>query len=137
MEKKYISYEEDLLEALQDHQEALAYLNAALLDDDPRIFLMALKDVLAAQNIDISKFARDADITRQNIYRILSKKGNPRWENLTSLLHALGFYVQLTEKDSTVEPLPIDKKLYKMLSRQAIKQGVSLAELAHEKLSRK
>ena len=52
-------------------QEALAYLNAALQDEDPQIFLLALKDVLKAQDIDISAFAQEANITRQNIYRIL------------------------------------------------------------------
>jgi len=108
------------------------------LDEDHRVFLLALKHVLVAQNIDISEFAKIADITRQNIYRILSNKGNPRWENLTSLLEALGLQLQLTKKTGkVVEPLIIDEKLYKSLTRQAIKQGVTVSELAHEKLSRK
>lgn len=144
MERKHTNYEEGLLEALQNEQEALAYLNAALLDEDPRIFLLALKHVLVAQNIDISKFAQIAEIARSNIYRILSKKGNPRWENLTSLLQALGLQIQLTKKEDSetkkrnkIEPLVIDQRLYRALIRQATKQGITISQLAHEKLSRK
>jgi len=144
MERIHKKYEDILSEILQDEQEALAYLNEALLDEDHRIFLIALKRVLAAQNIDISKFAQIADITRPNIYRILSKKGNPRWENLTSLLQALDLQIHLTKKENAVpkktnniESLVIDKKLYRSLMRQATKQGITVSELAHEKLSRK
>lgn len=77
MKKELTNYEKNLLEALKDHDESLAYLNAALQDEDQRVFLLALKDVLTAQSIDISAFAIESNITRQNIYRI-SNKGNPR-----------------------------------------------------------
>lgn len=139
METGHKKYEEILFKILQDEQEAVAYLNEALLDEDPRIFLIALKDVLAARNIDISKFAEKIELSRQNIYRMLSKKGNPRWENLTSLLQALGLHIQLTKsiEKTEVEPLIIDKKLYRSLARQAAQQGISFSKLAHEKLSRK
>lgn len=136
MKRKHRNYEESLIESLKDHQEALAYLNAALQDEDPQIFLLALKDVLKAQDIDISAFAQEANITRQNIYRILSSKGNPRWENLTSLLNALGLQIQLSDKSRKVEPIAIDKKLLKTLSKQASKQGISLDALIFEKLSK-
>lgn len=49
--KRLINYQDDLIESLKDQQEALAYLNAALLDEDPRIFLIALKNVLLAQTL--------------------------------------------------------------------------------------
>ena len=137
MTKKYQNYEESLLEALKDPQEALAYLNAALIDEDQRVFLLALKDVLKAQDIDITSFAQEANLTRQNIYRILSKAGNPRWQSLTSLLDALGLQVRLTNKYETVTELfPLDKKLHKKLLRQAIQQGVSLDEFITAKLSK-
>jgi DNA-binding phage protein len=44
--KRTIDYEENLLKALQDPEEALAYLDAALMDEDPNVFLLALKHVL-------------------------------------------------------------------------------------------
>ena len=134
--KKLTNYEKNLLEALKDHDEALAYLNEALQDEDPRILLIALKNVLTAQNIDISAFAIESNITRQNIYRILSSKGNPRWENLTSLLNALGLQMHLVDKKRKFEPIKVDKKLLNTLSKQATKQGITLDALIYDKLSK-
>jgi DNA-binding phage protein len=42
-------YEEYLLSQLKDSEEAAAYLNAALQDDDPHVFLLALRDIAEAQ----------------------------------------------------------------------------------------
>lgn len=47
--KRFTDYHEDLLYDLQDPHEAQAYLNAALQDEDERVFLIALKDILEAQ----------------------------------------------------------------------------------------
>jgi probable addiction module antidote protein len=136
MKRKYRTYEESLHEALKDHDEALAYLNAALEDEDPKMFLLALKDVLIAQGIGIADFAQESSITRQNMYRILSEKGNPRWENLTSLLNALELQMHLSGKKSKVQPINIDQKLLKSLSKKAAKQGIGLETLINQKLSK-
>jgi len=132
MKRKHRDYQESLLESLKDTKEAIAYLNAALADDDPRVFLLALKDVLTAQDIDITSFAEESGITRQNIYRIFSTKGNPRWGSLTSLLNVLGLQIHLAPKKN--ESFIIDKKLHKRLATEASKHGISLNELINEKL---
>jgi len=49
MKKKFRSYQEKLLEDLRDPELAHLYLNEALTDEDPRMFLLALKDVHEAQ----------------------------------------------------------------------------------------
>lgn len=46
MRIKHRNYEDSLIEALKDSEKAIAYLNAALMDEDQRVFLLALKDVL-------------------------------------------------------------------------------------------
>ena len=46
-------YRKDLLQRLQDPDYVEAYLNAALLDGDPLVFLMALKDVTDAKSSGI------------------------------------------------------------------------------------
>jgi probable addiction module antidote protein len=97
--KKYADYQDWLLEELQDPQLALAYLNKALTDKDPRVFLVALKDVLEARGGDISTLAQEARLSRQNIYRMLSKRGNPRWNSLTSLFDTMGLQVHLSSKN--------------------------------------
>lgn len=94
-------FNEYLNARLQDRKLALDYLNEALNDEDERVFLLALKDVIAAQGGDISALAREAKLNRQNIYRMLSKKGNPRWDSLTSLFNVLGLQMQLSIKNNT------------------------------------
>ena len=46
---KVKNYKEHLLEQLQNAEESAAYLNAALHDDDPHSFLLALRDIAEAQ----------------------------------------------------------------------------------------
>lgn len=45
MKRKLRDYQEKLLEDLQDPTLASHYLNEALVDEDPRAFLLALKNV--------------------------------------------------------------------------------------------
>jgi len=84
-------YQEKLMEDLQDPELAHAYLNEALMDPDPRIFLLALKNVYEARGIEMTQLAHDTQLNRENLYRILSKKGNPTLTSLISLLHNTGF----------------------------------------------
>jgi len=88
--KNLRDYQKKLLEELQDPEEAEAYLNAALSDDDPRVFLLALKNVIEAQNQSMATLARKAKLNRENLYRMLSKKGNPKISSIIPVLNALG-----------------------------------------------
>ena len=51
--RKFVNYEQELHTLLQDPQEALEYLNDALKDEDERVFLLALKDILEAEQFYI------------------------------------------------------------------------------------
>ncbi len=82
------SYRDSLLENLQDPAGAAAYLDAALEDEDSRVFLLALRDVAEARGI--SRVAAEADLNRESLYRMLSEEGNPRLSSLEALLHAFG-----------------------------------------------
>ena len=88
--KRLMDYQERLLEDLQDPIEAQAYLNAALLDEDPRIFLLALKNVIEAQDKGMSDLAKKTKLNRENLYRMLSKKGNPKISSIIPVLNSLG-----------------------------------------------
>lgn len=98
--RKHRDYRESLLQDLQDPKESLAYLNAALIDEDQRVFLLALKDVLEAQGGSFSKLSKEAQLNRENLYRMFSEKGNPKLTNLRSVLHVLGWElaIQLGKK---------------------------------------
>lgn len=82
------SYRDSLLERLRDPAEAAAYLDAALEDEDSRVFLLALRDVAEARGI--SSVAAEANLNRESLYRMLSEEGNPRLSSLDALLHTLG-----------------------------------------------
>lgn len=88
-------FQEFLLELLQDPQEASAYLKAALADEDERVFLLALRDVWEARGGNITELAEETELNAQNLYRMLSKKGNPRFTSLKAVLHALGFEMDI------------------------------------------
>lgn len=94
--KIYKDYNEFLGERLKNPTLAIAYLNEALHDEDQNVFLIALKDVIDAQNKDMSELAKEAHISRQSCYRMLSQKGNPRWNNITSLISAMGLQVEIS-----------------------------------------
>jgi len=96
--KEYVDYQEILLEELKNPEFAVGYLNESLKDKDQRVFLLALKNVFQAQGGDMTSLAKEINISRQNIYRILSTRGNPRWENLSSLLDKMGLEIQLSLK---------------------------------------
>lgn len=94
--KRSKSYREALLERLKVSSEAVAYLNAALQDEDTRVFLVALRDIVDA-NGGISMLAKETELNRETLYRTLSMKGNPTIENLILILDTLGFELQVKE----------------------------------------
>jgi probable addiction module antidote protein len=84
------SYKDDLLETLADPVEAREYLNAALEDENPEVFLLALRDVIEA-NRTISELFRTTNRDRESLYRSLSKEGNPQLNSIRSILNQIGF----------------------------------------------
>jgi probable addiction module antidote protein len=88
------NYKEHLLKQLQNPKEAAAYLNAALQDDDSHVFLLALRDIAEAKG-GMSWLADESDLNRENLYRTLSLKGNPRFFNLLAVLDAIGLEISI------------------------------------------
>jgi probable addiction module antidote protein len=86
-------------QSLKDRKEAESYLNAALDDEDRRVFLVALRNVAEAQG-GVSKVARTCKLNRESLYRMLSKKGNPSFESLGKLLSSMGFRLAVEKKDA-------------------------------------
>ncbi|MCX5733055.1 MAG: putative addiction module antidote protein [candidate division NC10 bacterium] len=96
MTKPSVGYEQGLKEALADPEEAAAYLNAALEDGSQDVFLLALRDVANARGL--THLARETSLNRENMYRILSEKGNPQLSSLAALLDALGLKLAVEPK---------------------------------------
>jgi probable addiction module antidote protein len=88
--KRAKAYQPELIESLRNHREAEDYLNAALEEDDPELFLLALRNVAEAQG-GVAQLADKAKLNRESLYKMLSQRGNPEPRRLDALLHALGF----------------------------------------------
>ncbi len=93
------NYEEGLKVALRNPDEAAAYLNAALEESDQEIFLLALRDI--AEVHGFSQVAQNAQLNRENLYRMLSSTGNPQLSTLSALLRSMGLRLAV-EVDSSV-----------------------------------
>lgn len=98
MFKKPISYQEDRNERLKDPEYAAEYIKAALEEDEPKVFLMALRNVADAQGI--SQLAKKSHLSRENLYTTLSAKGNPRLSSLYAIMNALGLNLTVEPKAS-------------------------------------
>lgn len=84
-----VSHRERLVEELRaDPALAAEYLNAAAEDNDPRVYLTALRTVAEAQGM--AKVAKAAGVPRESLYRALSAGGNPRFSTLHAILKAAG-----------------------------------------------
>ena len=81
--------EDYLVEKLRDPEEALEYLRAAFKEGDREVILLAIRDVINARE-GMEIFAKKSKVNRQNLYKILSKDGNPRLENFFSVITVLG-----------------------------------------------
>ena len=102
-----VSYQEQLIKSLRDPEEAAGYLNAALEENNRKLFLHALRNVLEAQG-GLTRAARTARLNRVSLYKMLASNGNPGFENILRLLQAAG--ICLYVKPSRNSKLKIRKK---------------------------
>lgn len=77
--KRTKDYEESLIEALKDPEEACEYFNVAFMDEDQEVFFLALKHVFKAQGLDKSV-------------------NNLRWHDFRSIIDAMGLQLSIEAK---------------------------------------
>jgi len=99
MEQITAKYIDGLKAALLNPDEAAAYLNSALEENDQEVFLLALHDIAEAHGF--SNVAQEALLNRENLYRMLSSTGNPQLSSLISLLHSLGLRLAVEVQQET------------------------------------
>jgi probable addiction module antidote protein len=85
---KTVSYKEILQRKLDDPETAAEYLTACY-EEGPEVFLIGLRDVVEAQG-GVARAAKLSKLNRESLYRVVSRKGNPRLSSLASILSALG-----------------------------------------------
>jgi probable addiction module antidote protein len=90
--KAAVKIEHILKDHLSDPDQAAKYL-AACYEKASDVFLQALRDVVEAQ-AGMTRAARLAGLNRERLYRLLSRRGNPRLASLNAVLSALGLKVR-------------------------------------------
>lgn len=64
------------------------YLNAALEEENPNVFLQAIADVAKARGM--TKLAKDTGLGRESLYKALAPGAKPRYDTIIKLVRALG-----------------------------------------------
>jgi probable addiction module antidote protein len=98
--KNTASYHDYLIGSLKDPDEAYGYLQVAIeeyqLDNNSEALLVALRNIAEAQG-GLTELARKTHLNRQNLYSILSQKGNPRLDTFGILLKGLGYKLTIEQ----------------------------------------
>ncbi len=87
------SFDETSKKLLADPEVAALYLEECLEDGDIDLFKLALKHVADAHNGGMTKLSKHTKLTREALYRSLSKHGNPRLDTLAKVLDAFGLRI--------------------------------------------
>ena len=96
------SYKESLINSLKDSQEAAAYIETFLeLDEDgydAKIFRSALEEVVEARKRS-DNFSDTAQQHYEQLDKILAETGGAEILKLVEFLDALGYRINLVDKD--------------------------------------
>ena len=99
------NYKADLLDDLRNDLDFAAQYLSAARADSKEAFLVALRDVAEAL-MGMKKVAQEAQVNRENLYRALSKEGNPRIDTIDSVLSVLGMEYTFVPKRSAAAAAP-------------------------------
>jgi probable addiction module antidote protein len=80
----------DAAEYLKSEKDMVLFLEAAMEEagDDPAFIADALGTIARARGI--TQLAKEVDLTREGLYRSLSKDGEPSFETIWKVIRALG-----------------------------------------------
>ena len=93
------SYQDYLVESLHNDEEAqVEFIKASFAynGDMPEALLSAIRTVAEVRGF--KKFAEEANLNRENLYRVLSSDGNPRLDTLFKILDVLGLRLSVESK---------------------------------------
>jgi len=77
-----------------DAKHAAAFLEAALETGGPGDLMAALRDIADAHG-GVTEIAKITGLSRETLYRTLSKKGNPQLSSLMPILQATGLRIAI------------------------------------------
>jgi probable addiction module antidote protein len=72
---------------LLNQEDMGEYLTNAFLDEDPAVFITALRHIAKAKGI--AQLATDTGLNRESLYKALSGKTQPKWGTVQRIIKAL------------------------------------------------
>ena len=88
----------DAADYLKTRKDIAIYLDEILkiarADDTPELFIEALGDVTRVQGM--TDLAKTIDVSRESLYKSLSKKGNPSFSTIFKVLEFLNLEMSIT-----------------------------------------
>jgi probable addiction module antidote protein len=88
-----------LLAWLKDSRNAAAYLEAAFEENDVEGLMQAVRNVAEARG-GVTRVAEKTGLSRETLYRTLSKQGNPQVRSLAAILAATGLRLAVKPVES-------------------------------------
>jgi len=89
----------DAADYLDDDIVIAEYLNAALEEENPDVFLQAIADVAKARGM--ARLARDTGLGRESLYKALAPGAKPRYDTILKLVRALGVQLIASPRRAT------------------------------------
>jgi probable addiction module antidote protein len=118
-----------MLQGLETTDGAREEINFVLRNGEPGDLFLLLQDIAKAQG-GFSKLARETGLSRVNLYSALSETGNPRFDSISKVLHALGMQV-------AVEPLQKKKVARRASTSELVKARRASSTLSRAKTKSK
>jgi len=81
-------YKWDIQDHLITEEDIIAYLDAALEENDEHLIAHVLGDIAKAKGM--TEIAEKANVGRESLYKSLSENGNPQFHTILKVLKALG-----------------------------------------------
>jgi probable addiction module antidote protein len=88
----------DIVEHLNSDERIALFLEAVFEDGDPAVIAAAIGDVARARGM--SQVAKDAGLSRENLYRALSEGGNPEFATIVKVVRAIGYDLTIVPHDT-------------------------------------
>ncbi|WP_105373722.1 addiction module antidote protein [Neorhizobium huautlense] len=88
----------DIFEHLDSDERIALFLEAVFEDGDPAVIAAAIGDVARARGM--SQVAKDAGLSRENLYRALSEGGNPEFATIVKVVRAIGYDLTIVSHDA-------------------------------------
>lgn len=88
----------DPAEVINTKGQAIAYLEAALEENDPDFLLSVVGDI--ARSKGMTQIARELKLDRKGLYTALAPDGNPSFKTVYKLFDILGLRIKLEQKSS-------------------------------------